>query len=179
MRVNIDPAWAANASGIINCDDGVRNLTAVTTTTGTSAATAPLTLMNAVSTAHISIISTSRRRLLSPARATSCCPAHAVTPVASRASLTTNSDGDEQHRRIAEPGERLVEIEDVGRPQRQCRADGDDLDRHQVGDEEHDDPGEDEEHDRAVGHSSQSTGRRATDGCIRDRPVPAAPIGSG
>ena len=92
VSASSDPAWAANASGISKPDGGCRNRTAVTTTTGTSAATAPLTEINAVSNAHRSIVRISSRRPLDPARATSCWPAHAVTPVASRASLTMNSE---------------------------------------------------------------------------------------
>ena len=37
VNVSIDPAWAANASGISSCEDGICNLSAVTTTTGISA----------------------------------------------------------------------------------------------------------------------------------------------
>ena len=63
----------------------------MTATTGSSAATAPLTEISAVTPATSSSISTISRDRLSPTRATSCCPAHAVTPVASSDSLTTNS----------------------------------------------------------------------------------------
>ena len=62
------------------------------TTIGTSAATAPLTLMIAVRSATSSMVSTSNRVWLVPACAMSCCPAQAVTPVESSASLTTNSE---------------------------------------------------------------------------------------
>ena len=65
--------------------------TAMTTTTGSSAATAPLTLMSAVSPATSSIVRARARRVrLAPAQAMSRWPAQAVTPVASRPSLTTN-----------------------------------------------------------------------------------------
>ena len=64
----------------------------MTTITGSSAATAPLTLISAVSAAHRSIMSTTMRGRLVPALAISCWPAHAVTPVASRPSLTTESE---------------------------------------------------------------------------------------
>ena len=85
------PAWAPNASGISSCEDGRRTRMAITTTTGTRAATAPLTLMRAVTSAHTTITRPTTRDRPLPARSTSCCPTHAVTPVASRASLTTNS----------------------------------------------------------------------------------------
>src|SRR5262249_6826821 len=68
------------------------NRIATTTTTGKSAATAPLGLISAVSNAEISIVNTSKRKRLEPARATSLCPTHVVTPVASSPSLTTNND---------------------------------------------------------------------------------------
>ena len=64
----------------------------MTTTTGSSAAMAPLRLMMAVSKAPRLIISTSRRvRLSAPAFPISNCPAHAVTPVFSSADDTTKS----------------------------------------------------------------------------------------
>jgi hypothetical protein len=58
---------------------------------GSSAATAPLTEMSAESSATSSSTSTTSRVWRSPDAATSRCPAHVVTPVASSASLTTNS----------------------------------------------------------------------------------------
>ena len=64
----------------------------MTTTTGNSAATAPLTLINAVSNATKAIMRTISRTWLCPAWAIKPCPAHAVTPVASRPALTTNND---------------------------------------------------------------------------------------
>ena len=61
----------------------------MTTTTGSSAATAPLTLISAVSSATRLIVSTSRRvRLSSPAPRIRSCPAQAVTPVTSSPELT-------------------------------------------------------------------------------------------
>ena len=64
----------------------------MTATTGSSAATDPLTLMRAVRSATSRSMRTSTRALLSPERATSSCPAQAVTPVASSASETTKSE---------------------------------------------------------------------------------------
>ena len=67
--------------------------TAMTTTTGSSAATAPLTLISAVSSATSAIVSTSSRvRLSSPAPRISSCPAQAVTPVISSPALTMKSE---------------------------------------------------------------------------------------
>ena len=91
VSVSNDPACAKNTSGISSCDGARRSRTAITTTTGSRAATAPLTLMSAVSPATMSIISTSRRARPSPAQAISRWPTQVVTPVASSASLTTNS----------------------------------------------------------------------------------------
>ena len=69
---------------------GSRTRMAITTTTGTSAATAPFTLMSAVTSAQITMIDPTTRGRPAPARATSSWPTQAVTPVASSASLTTN-----------------------------------------------------------------------------------------
>ncbi len=87
---SIDPACAAKASGMSSCDVGMPAREATTTTSGSRAATAPLTLMSAVTPATSSEITTSRVVRRVPARAMTFCPAHAVTPVASRDSLTTN-----------------------------------------------------------------------------------------
>ena len=92
VSASSEPACAPNASGSSNCDGDRLTRTAITTTTGTSAATAPLTLISAVSSATSAIVRTISRDRLSPADAISFWPAHAVTPVASSASLTTNSE---------------------------------------------------------------------------------------
>ena len=49
VSVSIDPACAPNTSGISSCEGDRPVRTAITTTTGSSAATAPLTLITAVS----------------------------------------------------------------------------------------------------------------------------------
>jgi hypothetical protein len=51
-----------------------------------------LGVINADSAATSSSIATSSNRRLEPALAISVCPAHAVTPLESSASLTTNSE---------------------------------------------------------------------------------------
>lgn len=91
VKVSIDPAWAANANGRSSCDVDLPRRTAKTTTIGTNAATAPLTLINAVNAATSNMIALTRRTRDSPTFASSFSPAHVVTPVASRASLTTKS----------------------------------------------------------------------------------------
>ncbi|MNW61491.1 hypothetical protein D3C74_395540 [compost metagenome] len=58
---------------------------------GNSAATAPLGVTSADSTAESTSMSTMSRAGLVPARSISCWPAHAVMPAASSASATTNS----------------------------------------------------------------------------------------
>ena len=91
VSASIDPACAENTSGISSCDVGRPNRIAVTTTTGRRAATDPLTLISAVSSETISMRRRRRRVRLAPAPAIRICPAHAVTPVASRPALTTNN----------------------------------------------------------------------------------------
>ena len=68
VSASSEPAWAPKASGIRIWDGDMRRRTAITATTGRSAATAPLTLISAVSRATSSIIRTIRRARLSPAR---------------------------------------------------------------------------------------------------------------
>ena len=92
VRASSEPAWAPNASGSSSWEGDMRRRTAITATTGRRAATEPFTLISAVSTATSSIMRTSTRRRLPPDRAISSWPAHAVTPVESSPSLTTNSD---------------------------------------------------------------------------------------
>ena len=80
----------------------------MTTTTGSSAATAPLTLIRAVRPATSSIIRTISRVRLSPTRSMSSWPAHVVTPVASSALADDEQRRDEDDRRVAEARQRLV-----------------------------------------------------------------------
>ena len=58
VSASIEPAWAPNTSGISSCDGERPRRTAMTTMTGSSAATAPLTLIRAVRPATSSIIRT-------------------------------------------------------------------------------------------------------------------------
>ena len=51
VSASSEPAWAEKTSGISSCDGARFSRTAITTTTGSSAATAPLTLISAVSRA--------------------------------------------------------------------------------------------------------------------------------
>ena len=92
VRASSEPAWPAKTIGIRSCEGGRARRTAITTTTGRSAATEPLRLMSAVSTAIRSMVSTKSRVWLSPACRIRNWPVHAVTPVASRPALTTNRE---------------------------------------------------------------------------------------
>jgi hypothetical protein len=59
VSVSIDPAWAAKTSGIRRREGNWPVRTAVTITTGSSAATAPFTLIKAVSRATMPMIMSS------------------------------------------------------------------------------------------------------------------------
>ena len=142
---------------------------ATTTTTGMSAATAPLTLMRAVRSAASTHTVTSSGVRLVAAAADDLLTAHAVTPVESSASLTTNSAGDEHHGRVAEAGQRLTEIENAGDPEARRDTDRDDLDRHAVRDERHDGQRQNGERHRHTG-LIRRTWSRQPDGCsLSDR----------
>ena len=64
---------------------------------------------------------------------------------------------DEDDRRIAEAGDRLPEIEDARRAERERRADCHDLDGQVVPDEEHHRDAENHERDRAVAHARRDS----------------------
>lgn len=85
------PALAENASGIAMREIGRPTRIAATTATDSRAATAPMKLIAAVKSTHTSMTSTSSRVWLAPARLIRNCPAHVVTPAASRAVLITKS----------------------------------------------------------------------------------------
>ena len=145
VSASSEPAWAEKTSGISSCEGGRFSRTAITTTTGSSAATAPLTLISAVSSATSRPVSTSSRvRLSSPAPAISSCPAQAVTPVRSSARADDEQRGDEDHGRIAEPGQGLGQRQDAGGPQGDRDAHRDDDDRDPVPDEQDDRRGDDQ-----------------------------------
>ncbi len=91
VRASMEPACDEKTNGIRSWEGGRPRRTAITTTTGRSAATAPLGVMTAVRSAEVRPISTSSRPRLSPAWAITSWPAHAVTPVVSRPALTTKS----------------------------------------------------------------------------------------
>ena len=137
-----------------NCEGERPRRIAITTTTGSSAATAPLTLISAVNTATSDIMRTSSRTRLCPAWAINPCPAQAVTPVASRPVLTTNSDAMKITRGIAKSPERFLEIGHSGEIQRERCAEGHQDDRNAVPDEQHHDPGDDGEGERDAAHAA-------------------------
>ena len=91
-------------------------------TTGSSAATAPLTLISAVSSATSSIMRTISRVRLSPDARDQLLPGPRRHARSRRApSLTTNSEAMKSTVGSPKPGERLIEVEHAGRPQRQRR----------------------------------------------------------
>ena len=92
VSTSSEPACAAKATGSRSCDGERPSRSANNTVTGRSAATAPLTLISAVNPATSSMVRTTSRVRLSPTASISRWPAQAVTPVASSASLTTNSE---------------------------------------------------------------------------------------
>ena len=111
----------------------------MTTTTGSSAATAPLTLIRAVSPATSSIIRTSSRVRLSPTRAMSCWPGPGRDAGGVEALADDEQRRDEDDRRVAEPGQRLGQVEDAREVERQGGPDRDEPDRDPVRDERDDD----------------------------------------
>src|SRR6478735_5924224 len=81
----------AKARGMSICDGGCPIRMASTTTSGSSAATDPLSVISAVRTAHSRPTASTSRARLSPALATMSWPSQVVTPVESMPSLTTKS----------------------------------------------------------------------------------------
>ena len=92
VSASSDPALPANASGMSSCDGGWPRRTDRTTTTGRRAGTEALRLMVAARTATSTMRRTRSCARPPPARAINNWPTLAVTPVASRAALTTNRD---------------------------------------------------------------------------------------
>jgi hypothetical protein len=89
---SIEPQCAPKTSGISNRPGDRPRRTARTTTTGRSAATAPFTLMSALSTATASVIKTMSRVRLSPDLSIRAWPTQAVTPERSIPAPITKSD---------------------------------------------------------------------------------------
>ena len=93
VSASIEPECAPKTSGIRSCDGGRFSRTASTTTTGNSAATAPLTLISAERTPTNSIISTISRHRLSPGAADQHLPGPRRDGRSSRAPRSpTNSE---------------------------------------------------------------------------------------
>ena len=131
VRASIEPAWAANASGIISCDDGIaqpdRRHHHDRDQRGNGAVDADDRRQQRARAASSARAAGAR---LSPARAINCWPGPCRDARRVERLADDEERGDEQHRRVAEPGQRLVEVEHIRRPQRQGRADRDDLDGH-------------------------------------------------
>ncbi len=137
VSASIEPAWAAKASGISSRDAGCRVRTAVTTTTGKSAATAPFTLISAVSTAHSQHHQHEQPPMTRSGVVDELLAGPRRDPGRVEGLADDEQRGDVDDGGITEPGERLVDVEHACRPQRERRADRHDLDRHPVGDEQH------------------------------------------
>ena len=125
----------------------------MTTTTGNSAATAPLTLINAVSNATMVIMRTIRRARLCPAWAIRPCPAHARHTGGIEASADDEQRCDEYDRGVAESAQRLGEIEHASEIQRERRAEDHQNDWNAIPDEQHHDRYDDREGDCDMTHA--------------------------
>ena len=90
ISISSPPALPANATGMSSCDGGVPIRWPSSTTSGSSAATAPLRVIRDVSNADNRQIAIRTRVRSVPARSISQRPAQVVTPVESMPSLTTN-----------------------------------------------------------------------------------------
>ena len=152
VRVRSDPACAPKASGSSSFDGATTMRDAMTTTTGSRAATAPFTLMRADSTATTTMTSTVSLRTSPPPRRTSCWPAQAVSPVPSRPSATTNSAAMSDDGRIGEAGEGLLQVEHPGGEQGERHADRDEPGRDAPADEGDDGQRQDDERQRGIRH---------------------------
>jgi len=87
-----EPACAPKATGSSSADGGRSSRIAIRTAADSRAATAPFGVMTAVPPATTSMRTAVSRAGRAPAPASIHRPSHAVTPVASSASPTTNSD---------------------------------------------------------------------------------------
>ena len=154
----------------------------MTTTTGRSAATAPLTLISAVSSATRSIVRTrSRVRLSSPAPRIRSCPAQAVTPVMSSPALTTNSEAMKMTAGSPKPASDWPSVRTPVAHSASADADRDEDDRQPVPDEE--DDGDDDDQagigDRTQGGALRGRLSDRTSGHDRQGIMPGASRGRG
>ena len=156
VSTSSDPAWAPNASGISSFDGGRPSRVAITTIIGTRAATAPLGVMTADSTAHR--ISTNATRRVGSERAART----SRWPGPGRHAAGVERLGDHEERRdeqdggIAEAGERLLQRHHAGRVQGERDGERDHGDREAVPDEEDDGRRQDDQGDRGVVHEPVS-----------------------
>ena len=96
---------------------------AITTTTGTRAATAPLTLMRAVTSAHTTMSETDHAECAaSPARCHELLSDPGRHPGGVEGFAHHEQRGDVDDGRVTEAAERLVEVEHAGGPERQRDA---------------------------------------------------------
>ena len=119
VSASSEPACAAKATGISSCDGERRRRTAIRTTTGVSAATEALTVMNAVTRATTAIVSTTTRVRSFPTRAISAWPDERRHTGRLERLADDEERGDEEDGRVAEARQRLLQVEHARRPQRE------------------------------------------------------------
>ena len=123
IRVSKPPIKAATARGISNLEGLMRAFQARLTTTGRKIAAAPAELINAESSAAASMITTSSVRGLAPAIWPMCRLRATATPCLHQPAPHHKQPGDDQHRGIGKPGQRLGRAEDAAEGQGQQRQD--------------------------------------------------------
>ena len=158
VSASIEPACAPKTSGISSCEGGRLSRTARTTTTGSSAATAPLTLISAESTPQKQHHQHDQPRAAVAPAARQHLPGPGGEPVFSSAALTTKSEATKIVAGSPKPASALVEREHARRPERHRAADADRDDRQPVPDEQADDRGDDGEDDPDLGQESPRLG---------------------
>ena len=154
-----DAGMRGKGQGISSCAGSRPSRTASTTTIGSRAATAPLTLMKAVSTAVMPMVSINRRVRLLPEKRISSPPSQVVMPAASMASATTKSEAINITVPLPKPEIGFFGTDDPGAEERQRHTKRDDLHRQLVPDERGNGHGEDDQGDCAVTHGANPSGR--------------------
>ncbi len=153
VSANSEPAWAANASGINSCDVGLCEPHGDHHHDGHQRRDRSVGRdERGQQRAHDRHVEDDPRRSV-PARLINCWPTHAVTPVESSASLTTNSDA--MNITVGSPKPAVacsISSTPVAHNDNAVPI-GDDRHRHPVDDEQHHDGAEHDEGDRAVRHA--------------------------
>ena len=140
------------------CEGGRPTLVATTTTTGMRAATAPLTLIRAVRSATRTQTVTTNRCTPPAAAFDDLLSDPGGHPGRVEGLADDEEAGDEHDGRVAEARQSLTKIENAGEPERYRDTDGDDAERHAVGDEGHDGQRQDGEGHRHWAHGRDPIG---------------------